>query len=108
MSTASTKTSILDFLRELTAATEKNRPLHALLLLCVVLSGTFMWTLHYTESALPEAALRSASPCVQEQLRAELDSSSEPVTRSDLDAAKKACATADAAEAQRQALKVEG
>jgi len=105
MSVANAKSSNPELLRELIGALKANGPLQGLLLLCLSLSGVFMWTLHYTGSALPAEAIRSAGPCVQERLRAELDASNQPVTRSDLNAAKKACATIDAAEAQRQILK---
>lgn len=70
--------------------------------------GTGLWYGEYWHGPLRLDLIQSASPCVQEHLRSTLDEKNEPVTRSDLSAAMKACETATAAEAQRQALQGDG
>ena len=85
-----------------------NRPLQVLILLCLTLACFFFWGIHYTIQPLPLDTIRSASPCVQSRLEAALDTRNTPVTRKNLDDARKACEVAEAAEAQRAALKSEG
>lgn len=70
--------------------------------------GTGLSYGEYWHGPLRLDLIQSASPCVRQHLRSTLDEKNEPVTRRDLRAAMKACETATAAEAQRQALKGDG
>lgn len=82
-----------------------NPPFQALILMCLSLAGFLFWGIHYTVQPLPLDSIRAASPCVQQRLQATLDAREAPVKRKHLDDARKACEVAEAAEAQRAALR---